>query len=41
MYEIFNLAGQLIDTVDLATARFKYGSVQYGWRVAGSMCEPK
>lgn len=36
MYEITNLRGQVIATVDYATASRLYGSVQYGWRKIGS-----
>ena len=36
MYEITNLYGKVIATVDYATASRLYGSVQYGWRKLGS-----
>ena len=36
MYEITNLRGQVIATVDYETASNLYSSVQYGWRKIGS-----
>lgn len=41
MFEIFDLRGRHIATVDLETARRKYGSVQYGWRKVGSQAQPQ
>lgn len=36
LYEITDLSGKVVDTVDYATASRLYGSVQYGWRKHGS-----
>lgn len=36
MYEITNIYGKVVATVDYDTASRLYGSLQYGWRKLGS-----